>query len=83
MEPTLRADDLVLIDRSTHRPDREGIYVMRLGEMLLVKRLQAIPGDKVRIISDNPAFDSWTLDLTRLVEEVKIYGRVIWAGRKF
>lgn len=82
MEPTLRAGDVILIDHRACRPDREGIYIMRVGEMLLVKRLQALPGGKIRVASDNPAFDPWTLDQDELGTEVLVVGRVVWSGRR-
>lgn len=83
MEPTLRAGDVILIDHRACRPDREGIYILRMGEMLLVKRLQAIPGGQLRVISDNSAFDSWVLKVADIGVEVDIIGRVVWAGRRF
>jgi phage repressor protein C with HTH and peptisase S24 domain len=82
MEPTLRAGDVILIDRSASRPDREGIYLMRMGEMLLVKRLQALPGGRIRVTSDNAAFEPWMLEADKQSEEVQIYGRVVWSGRR-
>ena len=50
--------------------------------MLLVKRLQALPGGKVRVTSDNAAFDPWTLDLSEVGGDVAIVGRVVWSGRR-
>lgn len=82
MEPTLRAGDVILIDRSSSRPDREGIYIMRMGEMLLVKRLQALPGGRIRVISDNPAFEPWVVERVGSDNDVEIYGRVVWTGRR-
>ena len=82
MEPTLRAGEVILVDRRANRPDREGIYILRMGEMLLVKRLQAIPGGQVKVTSDNAAFDPWTLNLTDIGSEVAIVGRVVWSGRR-
>lgn len=86
MEPKLRSGDVVLIDTSSRRPDREGIYILRMGDMLLVKQLQAIPSGIIKVTSENPAFDSWTLKLSDLegdAPEVAIVGRVIWAGRRY
>lgn len=82
MEPTLRAGDVILIDHRACRPDREGIYIMRVGEMLLVKRLQALPGGKIRVTSDNPAFDPWTLGPEEFGADVQVVGRVVWSGRR-
>lgn len=75
MEPTLRDGDEILVDR-TPRPLRAGIHVIRLDDVLLVKRLEPGPGGTVRIISDNPAYPS----LERQLHEVELVGRVVWKG---
>lgn len=82
MEPTLRAGDVILIDVRSCRPDREGIYIMRLDGMLLVKRLQALPGGKLKVSSDNAAFDSWTVSNADVGGDLVIIGRVVWSGRR-
>ncbi|MFZ2269085.1 MAG: helix-turn-helix transcriptional regulator [Azonexus sp.] len=82
MEPTLRGGDVILVNHAMKNPDREGIYILRMGEMLLVKRLQAVPGGKLRVISDNAAFDSWVVSLSDLGVEIAIIGRVVWSGRR-
>lgn len=82
MEPTLRAGDVVLIDHRAQRPDREGIYILRVGDMLLVKRLQALPGGQVRVISDNPAFAPWEISIDKIGADMAILGRVVWSGRR-
>ncbi len=75
MEPTLRDGDEILVDR-TPRPLRAGIHVIRLDDVLLVKRLEPGPGGTVRIISDNPAYPR----LERPLNEVELVGRVVWKG---
>ena len=83
MEPTLRAGDVILIDRSAGRPDREGIYVLRLEDALLVKRLQLVPGGTIKVTSDNAAFEPWTINRSSPPPDLTIIGRVIWSGRRF
>ena len=83
MLPTLSDGDVILVNQGLTRPDHEGIYIMRMGDMLLVKRLQALPGRQIRVVSDNPAFEPWTLDLEKIADDVAIIGRVVWAGRRF
>jgi phage repressor protein C with HTH and peptisase S24 domain len=82
MEPTLRAGDFILVDRRTRRPDREGVYLLRMGEMLLLKRLQALPGGKIRASSDNAAFDPFVLNADEPDDNIQIHGRIIWASRR-
>lgn len=75
MEPTLRDGDEILVDR-TPRPMRTGIHVIRLDDVLLVKRLEPGPAGTLRVISDNPAYPR----MERAMQDVEIVGRVVWKG---
>lgn len=75
MEPTLRDGDEILVDR-TPRAMRAGIHVIRLDDVLLVKRLEAGPVGTLRVISDNPAYPR----MERALREIEIIGRVVWKG---
>lgn len=80
MEPTLRAGDVILVDHRRSQPDREGIYVIRMDDTLLVKRLQLQPGGRITAISDNISYKPFDLALT---DGLAVIGRVVWAGRRF
>jgi hypothetical protein len=75
MEPTLRDGDEILVDRSP-RPLRSGLHVIRLDEVLLVKRLEPGPSGTLRVISDNPAYAR----MERPLGDVSVLGRVVWKG---
>jgi phage repressor protein C with HTH and peptisase S24 domain len=81
MAPTLSAGDDILVDLgdATARL-RDGIYVLRADDVLVVKRLAIHPtGRRVTVQSDNPAYPDWPdCDL----DAIHCIGRVIWAGRK-
>ena len=81
MAPTLNAGDDILIDRAACEEQlRDGIYVLRVDDTLLVKRLAVHPvGRRVTVQSDNPAYG----DLPDCgLDEIECIGRVIWAGRR-
>ena len=80
MEPTLNEGDEVLVDASDHASRlRDGIYVLRADDTLVVKRVAIKPGgNQITIASDNPAYPTWH-DMER--SEVHVVGRVIWFGR--
>jgi transcriptional regulator with XRE-family HTH domain len=78
MEPDLRPGDIVLVDHTDTTARREGIYVLRREDALLVKRLQLLPGGVIRAISRNEAYEPFSLS-----EEYVIIGRVVWACRRF
>jgi len=81
MAPTLLPGDDILVDRSDSAERiRDGLYVLRVEDMLLVKRLTLHPVNRrVTVQSDNPAYADWP-DLK--LEDIVPVGRVIWTGRR-
>jgi phage repressor protein C with HTH and peptisase S24 domain len=80
MSPTLAHGDDILVDEDDAAARlRDGIYVLRVGEALIVKRVALTPGGGLSILSDNPQSPGWeNVDRASLA----VIGRVVWAGRK-
>jgi len=81
MAPTLNPGDDILVDLADREERlRDGVYVLRIDDALVVKRIALHPiGGRVTVQSDNPAYPDWPdCDLGNL----NCIGRVIWAGRK-
>ena len=81
MSPTLSSGDEILVDPGDpSEPLRSGIYVLRIEDAVVVKRL--VPNLKAGLVSvksDNPAYP----DLPDCnLDDLKPIGRVIWAGRR-
>jgi phage repressor protein C with HTH and peptisase S24 domain len=71
----------VLIDFRQNQPgDKDGIYVIRTGNGLQVKRVQVELGKRlITVLSDNAAYAPQRhLD----PEDIHVIGRVIWLGRQ-
>lgn len=82
MEPTIRAGDSLLIDLSDNaRKPRDGIFIIRSGELLQVKRLQWRPGGRVAVTSDNPAYKPFEIKAQQ-DPETAVVGRVVWVGKR-
>ena len=80
MSPTLNhGDDIMVDNRAALTPVRDGIHVIRLDDVLMVKRLANGPGGRLSVLSDNPAYPGWP-DVDGAA--VTIIGRVVWAGRR-
>ena len=81
MSPTLNDGDDILVDLGDCGERlRDGIYVLRVDDALVVKRLALSPlGRRVTVQSDNPAYPDWP---DRGLDEINCIGRVIWSGRK-
>lgn len=81
MLPTLADGDELLVDAGDGAGRlRDGIYVLRMDDALMVKRLALNPAARrVTVKSDNPAYPSWP-DCP--LSKVDVVGRVVWAGRR-
>lgn len=81
MAPTLNSGDEILVDPGDSAERlRDGIYVLRIDDAVVVKRLALNPtGLEVAVKSDNPAYPDWP-DVS--LDQLKPIGRVIWAGRR-
>jgi Peptidase S24-like len=80
MTPTLNNGDDIMVDNSAAEASlRDGIHVIRLDDVLMVKRLAKGPAGRMSVLSDNPAYPDWP-DVDG--GAVSIIGRVVWAGRR-
>ena len=81
MAPTLNDGDDILVDGGDAAARlRDGIYVLRMDDVLMVKRVARAPGPgRISVISDNPHYRSWD-DLP--MASVRLVGRVGWPGRR-
>ena len=81
MAPTLYDGDEIMVDTGdTADRLRDGIYVLRFDDVLMVKRLALNPATRrLSIRSDNPAYPDWEeCDPA----QISVIGRVNWVGRK-
>jgi hypothetical protein len=81
MVPTLGEGDDILVNRADAADRlRDGVYVLRVDEALVVKRIALSPaGRSITIRSDNASYPVWT-DCDPAT--IAVIGRVIWAGRR-
>jgi phage repressor protein C with HTH and peptisase S24 domain len=81
MAPTLSDGDDIMVDGGDAAARlRDGIYVLRMDDGLMVKRVARAPGPgRLSVISDNPQYPSWD-DLP--MTAVRLVGRVVWTGRR-
>ncbi len=78
MEPVIGDGDLLLTDLREFRTIDPSIYIIRLDNALLAKRIQITEGGNIRIRSDNPFYKPEEVP----AGDVNILGRVVWIGRK-
>ena len=79
MEPNYRKGCLVPVFMFPCPPrdvTEDDVYLFRLENALQVKRLQRLPGGRIRIISDNPAYGAEIVEVNDGVD-FEIIGRVL------
>ncbi len=82
MEPVISPGSVLLVDRGERaKQGREGIFILRMGEDLLVKRLQPLEGGRVLAKSDNPAYSPFEIK-GQEDSETAVVGRVVWVGKR-
>lgn len=81
MEGVLNDKDLILVNHAKNSPGN-GLYVLRMGSDLIVKRTQTMPGSKLLVTSANEAYASFEIDFSLLEDDISIIGKVEWYGRQ-
>ena len=82
MMPTIDGGDSLLVDHARKEIYDGKIYCVRIDGQLYAKRLQKIPPNKVLIVSDNPKYRSFEIDLTEKRDyDFEVIGEIRWWGR--
>lgn len=81
MIPTVNDDDLVMFDINRKQPI-DGIFVLRMNDQLMVKRIHFPSTRRLLITSDNREYERFDrlIDLER-DDTLNLIGRVVWAGK--
>lgn len=83
MEPTIIGGDSLLVDLSKKEVYDGSIYCVRIDGQVYAKRLQKVPPDKIKVISDNKEkYDPFYVDFSKNINyDFEIIGEVRWWGR--
>lgn len=76
MEPLFRSGDPLIVDTNINEYVGEFPYFFRVGSEGYIKRLQRIPGEGYRAISENKRYETWTV---RQGMDFAVLGKVIKA----
>ncbi|WP_375175578.1 helix-turn-helix transcriptional regulator [Pseudooceanicola sp.] len=83
MQPTLNHGDIVMVDMTKTDIDFDGMFVIRIGEALKVKRVNWGPRrQSVVIRSDNANKIQFPDEEYFENDDVNVIGRVVWVGAK-
>lgn len=83
MYPTIEGGDSLLIDTSKKEVYDGRIYCVRIDGQLYAKRLQKIPPNTVKVISDNEKkYDPFYVDFSKDISfDFDVIGEIRWWGR--
>lgn len=82
MPDTYNPGDPVLVDTGVTVCDHDGVYFFRVGEEGFIKRLQRIPGQGIRVLSQNKEYEPWTITPDM---DFQVFGKVLkaWKGKTY
>lgn len=81
MEGVLNERDNILVNHAKNQPGN-GLYVVCIGNDLIVKHTQVLPGNRLLLKSANEIYEPVELNLADESAGVQIIGRVEWFGRQ-
>ena len=82
MKGMFNPGDPLLVDRGIVSVEYDAVYFFRVDGEGFIKRLQRIPGEGLRVLSENKKYESWTI---REGMDFEVFGRVLkaWQGEDF
>lgn len=82
MRGMFNSGDPLLVDSGIKSLDYDGVYFFRIGDEGFIKTLQRIPGEGVRVISENKKYETWTITKDM---DFEVFGRVlkVWKSEEF
>ena len=78
MEPTIRNGWNALC-HGGRKTVRAGLYAVRVDGAEMLKRLESLPGGKIRVSSDNKSYSEYIIDETSTAD-FEVLGEVVWIG---
>lgn len=82
MRGMFNSGDPLLVDSGVKSLEYDGVYFFRIGDEGFIKTLQRIPGDGIRVISENKKYETWTITSDM---DFEVFGRVlkVWRSEEF
>jgi transcriptional regulator with XRE-family HTH domain len=81
MAPFVGSGEVVIYDPRVKRILSSGVFVLRIGEQLVVRRVQRGVRQNIRLICDNPLFDDEVLDETDFSDTARGGNNIFVAGQ--
>lgn len=83
MMPTLQDGDLIMINLRENDVRSGYIYLLRIEDELMVKRLENRPGGLLLVRSDNTVYETISIDKRAIDNDFEVFGRMVWSCREY
>ncbi|WP_244137255.1 S24 family peptidase [Burkholderia pyrrocinia] len=80
MEGTFNRADNILVNLNPLGPVKDGLYALYINEVIVVRRVQVLPNNVIRVMPDNPRYPSFETSLEE-GSGVEIAGVPVWYSR--
>ncbi|KVF23071.1 repressor protein [Burkholderia cepacia] len=80
MEGTFNRADNILVNMNPQGPVKDGLYALYINEAMVVRRIQVLPNNIIRVMPDNPRYPSFETSLEE-GSGVEIAGVPVWYSR--
>jgi hypothetical protein len=82
MKGMFNPGDPLVLDTGVRSVDYDAVYFFRVDGEGFIKRLQRIPGEGIRVLSENKQYEAWTI---KPGMDFQVFGRVLkaWQGEDF
>ncbi len=82
MTGVYNSGDPLIVDTGVTTVEYDGVYFFRVANEGFIKRLQRVPSDGIRAISENKAYETWTI---KPEMDFEVFGRVLkaWVGSNY
>lgn len=82
MKGMFNPGDPLVVDTGVRSVDYDAVYFFRVDGEGFIKRLQRIPSEGIRVLSENKQYESWTIKPDM---DFEVFGRVLkaWQGKDF
>ena len=82
MEPTIRPDDLLLVDRSPEKKNQDGVFLLQIESGLYIRRVERRIDGGLIVRSDKPEAAPQEIIAREDENKLNRIGRVVWEGRR-
>lgn len=80
MKPDVLPGDLLIVDTSHDSVQADCLYVFEMDGGVFIKKLQRLPGGRLKVISANPDYEAYTITPANDAS-FKVVGRVAFHGK--